>query len=218
MIIRGYLLAYAYLFGVLLSVGVLQKLFRFQAEISRKLVHFLVGFVWLALHKYLAGTWHFVLVPFSFVIINYAAIKLKFFKMMSREDGADQYGTVYYAASLTVMAVLSLIWPQTLLPYGIAVFCMSFGDAAAALCGKYIRKGNRMITRDKSLFGTLGAIVFSAVGIGLFLLCFPIQMALWQILLLAATAGLLELVGHGLDNFTLPFGVMGLATLLLYGV
>ena len=70
-------------------------------------------------------------------------------------------------------------------------------------------------TGEKSLFGTLGAIVFSFVGICLFLLIFPLPLQLWQIIVLAVASGLLELAGKGLDNFTLSFGVMALATLFL---
>lgn len=218
MILTGYLLAYVYLFGVILLIGALQKIFRFELEISRKVIHFFIGFVWLTLHRYHAGTWHFLVVPFSFVVINYASYKLKIFKMFEREDEKNHYGTVFYAISMTAMSALSLIWPQTLIPYGLAVFCLSFGDAAAALCGSYIRKGNRMVTKEKSLYGTLGAIVFSIVGIFLFIRIIPVPLRLWQILVLGIVSGLLELVGKGLDNFSLPFGVMLLATLFLQGV
>ena len=217
MILSGYLLSYVYLFGVILLIGALQKLFRFDVEISRKVIHFFIGFVWLILYRYHANTWHFLVVPFSFIVINYASYKLKIFKMFEREDEKNHYGTIFYAISMTVMSGVSLIWPQTLIPYGIAVFCLSFGDAAAALCGGYIRKGNRKITKEKSLYGTLGAIVFSIIGIFLFLLILPAPLKLWQILLLGVASGLLELAGKGLDNFTLPFGVLALATLFLQG-
>ena len=217
MILTGYLLAYVYLFGVIFLIGALQKLLRFDLEISRKVIHFFIGFVWLILYRYHAGTWHFLVVPISFVVINFASYKLKIFKMFEREDEKNHYGTIYYAVSMTVMSAVSLIWPETLIPYGIAVFCLSFGDAAAALCGCYIRKGNRMLTKEKSLFGTLGAIVFSVVGIFLFLLIIPVQLQLWQILVLGVASGLLELVGKGLDNFSLTFGVLALSTLFLHG-
>ena len=217
MILGGYLLAYGYLFGVIFLIGALQKLFHFDLEISRKVIHFFIGFVWLILYKFHSGTWHFLVVPISFIIINYASYKLKIFKMFEREDEKNHYGTIFYAVSMTVMSAVSLVWPQTLLPYGIAVFCLSFGDAAAALCGNYIRKGNVKITREKSLFGTLGAIVFSIVGIFLFMLILPTPLRLWQVLLLGIAAGLLELVGKGLDNFSLPFGVLALATIFLQG-
>ena len=84
MILYGYLFSYLYLFGVIFFIGALQKLFRFDVEISRKVIHFFIGFVWLILHKYHAGTWHFLVVPISFVVINYASYKLKIFKMFER--------------------------------------------------------------------------------------------------------------------------------------
>ena len=149
MILYGYLFSYLYLFGVIFFIGALQKLFRFDVEISRKVIHFFIGFVWLILHKYHAGTWHFLVVPISFVVINYASYKLKIFKMFEREDEKNHYGTIFYAVAMTVMSAVSLVFPQTLLPYGLAVFCLSFGDAAAALCGKYIRKGNNLFVSGK---------------------------------------------------------------------
>jgi len=215
MILSGYLLSYTYLFGVILLIGAFQKIFRFDVEISRKVIHFFIGFVWLILYRYHAGTWHFLVVPFSFIIINYASYKLKIFKMFEREDEKNHFGTVFYAISMTVMSAVSLVFPMTLIPYGIAVFCLSFGDAAAALCGGYIRRGNIKITKEKSLFGTVGAVVFSVIGIYLFMLILPAPLALWQVLLLGLASGLLELVGKGLDNFSLPFGVMALSTLFL---
>ena len=218
-ILLGYIYAYLYLFGVILLIGLLQKIFRFDLEISRKIIHFLIGFVWLILYKYHAGTWHFVVTPTTFVVINYLSYKFKLFKMFEREDGAgNHYGTVYYAASIAIMSAVSLLLPQTIMPYGIAVFCLSFGDAAAALCGQYIKKGNVKITKEKSLFGTVGGVVFSLIGIGIFLCIFPVELSLLQIVLLGVASGLLELVGHGLDNFAMPFGIMALATLFLHGV
>ena len=47
MVLTGYLLSYAYLFGVILLIGGVQKLFKFDVEISRKIIHFFIGFVWL---------------------------------------------------------------------------------------------------------------------------------------------------------------------------
>lgn len=218
MILTGYLLSYAYLFGVILFIGLLQKLFKFDVEISRKMIHFFIGFVWLILHHYLANTWHFVVVPASFVVINYLSYRFKIFKMFERKDEKNHLGTVYYAASITVMAVVSLFFPETQLPYGVAVFCLSFGDAAAALVGGYVKKGNISLTKNKSLFGTLAGAAASMLGIFLFMWIFPMELAIWQVVLIGLASGALELVGYGLDNFSIPFGVMALTTFFLYGV
>lgn len=220
MILTGYIAAYLYLFTVIFLIGGLQKLFKFELELSRKLIHFFIGFVWLILYRYHRGTYHFVVVPFSFVIINYLSYKFRIFKMFEREEGEKNHlGTVYYAVSITIMSLISLFWESTLLPYGLAVFCLSFGDGAAAIVGSGIKKYNPKITKEKSLMGTLGAIVFSFVGSLLYLWIFPeMGISILGLLMVSVAAGLLELVGHGLDNFSLPFGVMALGTLLSYGV
>lgn len=220
MILIGYIVAYLYLFAVIFLIGGLQKLFKFKVELSRKLIHFFIGFVWLILYRYHKGTYHFAVIPFSFVIINYLSYKFRIFKMFEREDEEKNHlGTVYYAASITIMALISLFWEQTLLPYGLAVFCLSFGDGAAALIGSGIKKYNPKITKEKSLMGTLGAIVFSFVGSLLYLWIFPAMgLSLLQVAAVSVAAGLLELVGMGLDNFSLPLGVMALATFFCYGV
>ena len=138
--------------------------------------------------------------------------------MFEREDDdKNHFGTIYYAISMTAMSICSLLLPQTLLPYGVAVFCLSFGDAAAALVGGYVKKGNIRLTKDKSLFGTLAAMVASVIGIYLFMCILPLELSFVQVLLLGVAAGLLELAGMGLDNFTLPFGILILTTLFLPG-
>ena len=217
--LEGYTLSYGYLFFVIFFIGFLQKLLKFDIEFSRKLIHLFIGFVWLILYKYFTGTIHFVIIPLSFVFINYLSYKFKIFKMFERESGNKNHlGTVYYAASITVLAAVSLLWDAVLLPFGIAVFCLSFGDAAAALFGGGIKRYNVRLTKEKSLVGTLSAIVFSVVGILVFMCFVSVPLRWYEILVVGIASGLLELVGKGLDNFALPFGVAILSTFFLHGV
>lgn len=219
MILEGYLLSYGYLFAVILLIGLLQKRFRFDIEISRKLIHLFIGFVWLILHHYFVDTIHFVIIPLSFVFINYFSYKFKIFKMFERESGSKNHlGTVYYAASITIMAAASLLWEMVLLPFGIAVFCLAFGDAAAAIFGSRIKKYNRNLTKEKSLIGTLSAVLFSIVGILVFMCFVSVPLEVHHVILLGIASGLLELVGKGLDNFSVPFGIVLFSTFFLHGV
>ncbi len=215
-ILHGYLFSYTYLFATILLIGLIQKIIKFDIEISRKVIHIFVGMTWLILQKYLEGTWHIVIVPLSFVIINALSYKYKIFKMYERADGSgNHFGTVYYAVSMTVMAVISLFIPKLMLPFGIACFSLSFGDGAAALAGSLIKKKKIMITREKSLAGTMMCAIFAALGIAL-LSCFVSLPLKWtEIVLLGVLTAVLELVGKGLDNFSIPFGVMAASALLL---
>ena len=215
-ILEGYLFSYLFLFGVIFGAGILKKLFKLPSEWSRKIVHIFISFTWIFLYKYLYGTIHFVVVPLSFVIINYFSYKFKIFKMFEREeDDGNHYGTVWYPLSMTIMAIISNIWSVALIPYGIGVFCLSFGDGAAALIGPMIKKYNFKITKEKSFFGTLSCVVFSFVGIMILSLFVPLGITLWQAAIIGVASGVLELVGGGYDNFSVPGGVMALSLLFL---
>jgi len=50
------------------------------------------------------------------------------------------------------------------------------------------------------------------------MLIIPVELSAWQVVVLGVASGLLELVGKGLDNFSIPFGVMAIATVFLQGV
>lgn len=215
-IILGYILSYGYLFFVILGIGILKKATNISTEISRKIIHILIGFTWIILYNYLRGTVHFIIIPLSFIIINALSYKFKIFKMYERESNEkNHFGTIYYAIAMTIMAILSYLYEPLLLPYGLSVFVLSFGDGVAAILGSSIKKHNPKITKEKSLIGTMACIVFSGFGVVLFGLLFNINLSFSYIILIAVTAGLLELVGNGLDNFSVTFGVMFISYLII---
>lgn len=211
----GYLIGYAYLFGIILGVGAAYKIFKFPSELSRKLIHILICFTWLVLYRFFEGSWQILVMPVSFVIINALSLKFKFFKGMEREGEKSTPGTVYYAAAITVLTGLSLIIPETLVPGGIAIFCLSFGDGFAAIAGEFFGKYSPKITKTKSLVGTLACLVFSVAGVYILAVCLPEPLGLSfpQVLIIGAATSVLELAGWGLDNFTISFGIVALATL-----
>lgn len=209
----GYLIGYAYLFGIILGVGAAYKIFKFPSELSRKLIHILICFTWLILYRFFEGSWQILVMPLSFVIINALSLKYKFFKGMEREGEKSTPGTVYYAIAISVLVGLSLIVPETLIPGGIAIFCLSFGDGFAAIAGEFFGKYSPKITKTKSLIGTAACFVFTIVGVYIFSIFVPIGMSFPQVLIIGVATALLELAGLGLDNFTISFGIVALATL-----
>ncbi len=209
----GYLTGYGYLFAIILGIGFCHKKLGLPSELSRKLIHILICFTWLVLYKFFAGSWQILVMPVSFVIINALSLKYRFFAGMEREGEKSTPGTVYYALAITILMALSLIFPQTLVPSGVAVFSLSFGDGFAAIAGHYFGKSSIKLTKTKTLVGTAACFVFTMIGIGI-LACFvPHGLTLWQIGVIALAASALELVGYGLDNFTVTLGVTALATL-----
>ena len=209
----GYLIGYAYLFGIILGVGAAYKMLKFPSELSRKLIHILICFTWLVLYRFFEGSWQILVMPLSFVIINALSLKFRFFKGLEREGEKSTPGTVYYAMAITVLVGLSLVIPETLIPGGIAIFCLSFGDGFAAIAGEFFGKHSPKITKTKSLIGTLACFVFSVVGVYILSLFVPIELSFLQVLVIGGASAVLELAGWGLDNFTISFGVVTLATL-----
>lgn len=208
----GYLVGYGFLFAVILGVGALYKKLGFSSELARKLIHVLICFTWIVLYRFFSGSWQILVMPLSFVIINALSMKYKFFSGMEREGEKSTPGTVYYAVAITILMALSLIFPETLIPSGVAVFSLSFGDGFAAIAGHYLGKGSPKITKNKSLVGTVACFLFTVVGIYILELFVPTGLELWQVVTVALAASILELAGFGLDNFTITIGVTAIAT------
>jgi len=209
----GYLIGYGFLFAVILGTGLAYKIFKFPSEVSRKIIHISICFTWIIIYEFFVGSWQSLVMPISFIIINALSLKYHFFKGMEREGEKSTPGTVYYAMAITLLFASALIWPETLIPGGVATFCLSFGDGFAALFGEFFGKRSPKITKTKSLVGSVACFVFSVIGIYIFSIFVPTGLAFYEILVIGLATSALELVGFGLDNFTISIGVMLLATL-----
>ena len=147
-----------------------------------------------------------------------------------RDVGEDTPGTVYYAVSLTTLALFSFGIGA---PYmgALGFFCMAFGDGFAAVLGK--RFGRRVLVGccGKTLVGSATMLMvsfascavvlmapppFGAGGIlgapgGAFAPLGPLAASLLAAALLAAVAAAIEAFSvEGLDNLFVPLGVSAL--------
>jgi len=211
----GYLIGYGFLFAVILGAGAAYKIFRLPSEVSRKIIHISICFTWIVIYKFFSGSWQCLVMPVSFIIINALSLKYHFFKGMEREGEKSTPGTVYYAMAITLLFAASLVWPETLIPGGIATFCLSFGDGFAALFGELFGKRSPKITTSKSLVGSLACIVFSIIGVLILSLFVPLGLEPYEVIVIGIATSALELVGFGLDNFSITIGIMLLSTLFL---
>ena len=203
-------------------------------EATRKLVHIALGGWWLiAAWFFTSAVWAAVL-PATFILVNAYAYRKQKLLFMGRDGGEDTPGTVYYAVSLTALALFSF---GIGVPYvgALGVFCMAFGDGFAAVLGK--RFGKRVIAGccGKTLVGsaTMLAVSFAACAIvllapapfgadgalgapfGAFAPVGPVASSLLAAALLAALAAAIELFSvEGLDNLFVPLGVSGLFVVL----
>jgi dolichol kinase len=109
----------------------------------------------------------------------------------------------------------ALLFPSTIMETGIATFVLCFGDGLAALIGSNARH-KIFIRKGKSLNGTIACFVGAAFGLVLFSLLMTYKITPLVILVLSAETAVLELVGCGLDNFSILYGVYLTACLLTH--
>lgn len=215
MFFYGYLTSVLYA-GLCILAGLVLYKFGVPKKFTRKLVHILVGFEWVILYYFMGVSVHFLIVCLFFFGVLFADYRLKLVPAMS-SDGENAPGTVYYAVAMSVMATLTLFLPNMIIPFGVGVFATSFGDGLAGVVGQAIVRKNPKIFGQKSLFGTLTNLVVSFVTAVLFSEIFELKLSLWQSLVIALFAVILELsVGFGLDNIAITLGVSGLTYLFIY--
>jgi dolichol kinase len=118
---------------------------------------------------------------------------------------------------MTLICTAATILPAYLIPCGIGVFALSFGDGAAGVFGQAFSKMNLHITKTKTAMGTIGCFIFSIVGTVVLSTFIPFPIEIIPLLIIGVTAALMEIIGGHLDNYTVPFGTTIVAVLLGIG-
>ena len=215
----GLLISYAYIALVIVGAKVFEKRGK---EFSRKFIHIMLGNWWIIAMYVFSNVWFAIIGPASFVVINYLSYKTNLIKVMERDE-QDGLGTVYYALSLLILAIISFgIYKNPALGL-VPTLVMAYGDGLAAVVGKLIKsKKYRLGESKKSFAGSLTMFVISTCLIGGYLM-FVHSNVFWQTahwpviacLMGFAITALEALSGKGADNITVPLGT--LALLLLIG-
>jgi phytol kinase len=223
MVFWGYFLTYAYVFFLIGLSTLLKYAFHAKGETTRKVVHIGCCFAWFIMAWFFGPSWHLLIPPLTFIVLNFISYKKGTFSAMERSDNPSP-GTVYYPVSMTVMSAFTVFADRRfLLLYGIALLSLSLGDGFAPIFGS-IRKGNKPLYGGKSLYGTLSVFVFSMLT-SVLLLLFPfpepfytpsLPMILIASFVGATASALLELFSKkGLDNIFMPLGMSAALYLIL---
>lgn len=204
-ILIGYLLSYGFVLAVFILSFILQKANLVKEEGARKIIHILVCFTWVIMEKTFQGI-HKVIVPATFVLVNLLSVKKHIIPGMERQDD-NSFGTVFYAVSLSAMNLFACIDSDFIIPAGIGIFALSFGDGFAAIFGKINYNINFKIKQNKSFFGTLACFIFSFIGISIISCFMKADLSVSAILILSVVSMALEFVGGKYDNLIIPIGV-----------
>ena len=214
----GILVSYIYIALVILGARFFEKKGK---EVSRKFIHIMLGNWWIIAMIFFNNVWFASFVPATFVIINYISYKKDIIKVMERDE-QDGFGTVYYALSLLILAVVSFgIFKNPIL--GLApTLVMAYGDGLAAIVGKKIKsKRYKLGNTKKSFAGSLTMFFIALILIGGYLLFIKKEMfwisSHWPLvsLMIAFCITAIEAVsGKGMDNISVPISTLLLLILI----
>lgn len=209
-IVLGYILTYTYLVIVLIGISFLQKKLNLKTEISRKLIHILVGFSWIIMAHYFKTSIHLIVPPLSFIVINYIIYKKDILAAMKNNNSK---GTIYYALSFTILSIITVIKKEFLPFYGIGVFSMSIGDGLAPIVSQKHNK-YKIGKSNKTYVGSVTICLSSFIILLIFSNLYHLEINLIKTVFLSLCGAILELVGKELDNLTLPIGLSAISYLL----
>ncbi len=205
----GIIISYLYI-GIIIAGA---KLFEKRGEeASRKFIHIMLGNWWFIAMYFFTNVWFAIFVPITFVIINYVSYKQDLIKVMERKN-QDGLGTVYYAVSLFILAIVSFgIYQKPILGL-IPNVIMAYGDGFAAVVGKYIKsKTYKVGETKKSIAGSITMFMISLIFITIFLTT-RYTFELWQIVLIGIVmSGIVTIIEaisvKGIDNISVPVSML----------
>ncbi|MDD2534060.1 MAG: SEC59/DGK1/VTE5 family protein [Eubacteriales bacterium] len=201
----GIIVSFAFVFSVIFVAKWVEK---YGKEASRKTVHIAVSNWWILAMIFFKQPLWAAIVPACFVILNYISYRYQIFGAMEREEdqGKGDLGTVYYAVSLLVLALLTFGDGKDPIVGAVGILVMGYGDGFAALLGKRYPKGKyRIFGATKSMTGNI--TMFSASFAVLLILFATTGQAtiLLPALVIAVLATVIEAVTPlGLDNLSVP--------------
>ncbi len=205
----GIIISYLYI-GIIIAGA---KLFEKRGEeASRKFIHIMLGNWWFIAMYFFTNVWFAIFVPITFVIINYVSYKQDLIKVMERKN-QDGLGTVYYAVSLFILAIVSFgIYQKPILGL-IPNVIMAYGDGFAAVVGKCIKsKTYKVGETQKSIAGSITMFMISLIFITIFLTT-RYTFELWQIVLIGIVmSGIVTIIEaisvKGIDNISVPVSML----------
>lgn len=204
--IVGLIVSYIYIFFIIIFAKVFEKKGK---EASRKFIHIMLGNWWIIPLIFFDNIWSAAFGPATFVIINYISYKKNLIKVMERDDEKkDGLGTVYYAFSLFIIAIITFLKIDKITPIMglVPVFVMAYGDGLAAIFGKLIKSPKYKVgNTEKSIAGSTTMFVVSLLIICIYYAINPIGYWFIKAIIMSIIITIIEAVSiKGTDNITVP--------------
>lgn len=207
----GVVVSFVFVFVILFASRYMS---RFGIEASRKFVHIVLANWWIIAMIFFDSALFAAIVPFVFIMLNFLSYRYGIFKTVERGGGKEDLGTVYYAISLLILALVSFQNPDLAYIGAVGVFAMGYGDGFAAVVGTSTNfVPFRIFKAKKSLGGSLAMFIATFGAVFLLLVVVGVHNAFLAALLVGLLATVIEiLTPRGFDNLTVPL----LSTLFYY--
>lgn len=210
----GVLVSYIFIFFVIITSKVVIK---YGEEASRKYIHIILANWWLIAMAFFKGALWAAFVPATFVVINYISYKKDLIKVMERnEENKDGFGTVYYAISLLILALITFYNNNPFIGL-FGIFVMGYGDGFAAIFGKKIKSFKYKVgNKEKSVAGSLTMFIITLIFSLGALLYLKTGMIIIKAIALSIILTIIEGVSiKGTDNITVPLSASLLLSLMI---
>ncbi len=217
-------LAYLYVFFIILISEGLRRKLGLSTEITRKSIHLFAGLSVIFILWFSHVVYPLVVAGGLGLLTAYQFLKKErgIFSqaMIGEEYGKSKlhaYGPLYYIVSIFLLVLLFFSSYKDVAI--VSTFVMAWGDGAAAIIGKRAKKRHTLISKDKSLEGSLAMFIFGFIGAlaGELLVKsfqatqFSVPTLLIISLAVSVIATVVEFISVGpakpFDNFTVPFSV-----------
>lgn len=197
----------------ILSVFIISiPFYKINPEYSRKVIHIMLGFFYFIALFYFTE-WYFASFgPFIFIFVNYFSVKYRYIKLMLRNQKKlkkggwyNDYGTVYYAISLTLITIYA--WKVNKPEIGMGPFLsMAFGDGFAGVFGSSIKSKTFIVFEArKSLIGCFTMFFTCFLIYEIFFFHFDNNKGIIKAFFMGIISMILEATSpYSTDNLTVP--------------
>ena len=217
----GILISILFVFLIIGLSTLFMKLKWLSLEGSRKFIHILVGNWWFIAMYYFDTPFYAMLVPLLFVVVNYVSYKKQLFKAMERDGSKSDLGTVYYAISLLLLALIYFNKVNGMnIEYigGLGILTMAYGDGFAAIVGKAY--GKNIFVLNKTIEGSITMFICSIIPLFLILSFYSPFSWIMNSILSIALAGVAVIfeayTKNGFDNLSVPLGISFIYSIILF--
>ncbi len=193
-------------------------------EASRKYIHIMLSNWWIIAILFFDNVYFAIIGPLLFIIINSISYKYNLIKTMERDESEkDGFGTIYYAVTLFLVAILTFgVFPEYKGIYGpliglAGVAVMGYSDGFAAIVGKSIKSPSYKIgTTKKTLAGSITMLAITFIILSGFLVYVKVPYWYFKAAIISVIVTIIEAISiKGTDNLTVPLATVGLLLLVI---